>query len=61
MPEGIKNLKYMFRDVKAAILVEDKDVVVSEFDDMKTEQISALIYHLQAACKEKLQMWDGMI
>ena len=53
MPEGIENLKYMFRGVKAAILVEDKDVVVSEFDDMKTKQLSALIYHLLAACKEK--------
>lgn len=53
MPEGIENLKYMFRGVKAVILVEDKEVVVSEFDDMKTKRLSTLVYLLLAACKEK--------
>ncbi len=54
MHEGrIEDLKYIFRGMKAAILVEDRDVVISEFDRMKTKELSDLIYYLLAACKER--------
>lgn len=52
MPEEIENLKRRIKGVRAVILIKGKGVILSEFDDAKTERLSHSIYYLVSTIKE---------
>lgn len=60
MPEEIENLKRRIKGVRAVILIKGKGVILSEFDDAKTERLSHSIYYLVSTIKE-IHRFRGMM
>lgn len=52
MPEEIDNIKDKIKDIKAVMLLQERDIIFSEFDEQKAKYISNAIYCLVTDIKE---------
>lgn len=52
MPEEIEDLKGKIKDIKAVILIRERDIIFSEFDEQKAKYISNAMYCLVTDIKE---------
>lgn len=53
MLEKLEKLTTRFRGLRAAILLKDRKVILSQFDTVKTERLSDLIHCLWVATEER--------
>jgi hypothetical protein len=53
MTEELENLKNTFKDLKAVIIIEDRKIVLSEFDQAKSSRLLHIVCYMLAAIKEK--------
>ncbi len=52
MPEEIDNLKDKIKDIKSVLLVKERDVIFSEFNEKRTKYLSNAMYCLVSDIKE---------
>lgn len=60
MPTEIENLKYKIKGIRALILIKDREIVFSEFDDARTERLLHSIFFLIGDIKE-IHDFKGMM
>ena len=53
MVEPLENLRNTLKGLKAAILIEDRNIILSQFDNTQTELLSNLIQYLPLVAEEK--------
>jgi len=52
MSKNVRNLKSKIKGIKAVILIKDREIVLSEFDDAKAERLSQSMHYLINDIKE---------
>lgn len=60
MSTEIDNLKSRIKGIKAVILIKDREIVISEFDDAKAEKLRYSMHYLVNDIKE-IHDFEGMM